>query len=171
MRRFAGIGARAAPVSMCQKATDLAYALAERDWGLNSGNADGMDVGFAKGINRVDPARVNLYMPWSTYKPQNLCEGNNIITAMPAWTLEEVRKHCPWFDKCTPGVKKMHRRNMQIILGTQGESPVEFVICWTPGGEDVGGTGVGTRCAKAHNIPVFNLYFREHMKFLEDKLL
>jgi hypothetical protein len=34
---------------------------------------------------------------------------------------------------------------------------VEFVVCWTKHGGEVGGTAQAMRVARAHAIPIFNL--------------
>ena len=48
-------------------------------------------------------------------------------------------------------------RNMYQVLGADLKTPTGFIICWTPGGKTVGGTGQAIRVAKDHNIPIFNL--------------
>jgi hypothetical protein len=45
-----------------------------------------------------------------------------------------------------------------IILGKNLDEPVKFVVCWTPGGKVVGGTGVAIQIAHKNNIPVINLF-------------
>lgn len=47
---------------------------------------------------------------------------------------------------------------MMQILGKNLDKPVEFVVCWTKNGKDIGGTGAAIRCALDHGIPVYNLF-------------
>ncbi|GAG46694.1 unnamed protein product, partial [marine sediment metagenome] len=49
--------------------------------------------------------------------------------------------------------------------------PVDFIICWTPGGREVGGTAQAIRIAKANHIKVFNLAVEEDYNFWKEKLL
>ena len=66
------------------------------------------------------------------------------------------RLHPAW-NRCSPAVRKFHARNAAVILGPGLDRPVDAVVAWTPGGKDVGGTGVSIRIARAHGIPVLNL--------------
>ncbi len=43
------------------------------------------------------------------------------------------------------------------VLGSDLETPVSFVVCWTIGGKISGGTGQALRIAKDLGIPIFNL--------------
>ena len=47
-----------------------------------------------------------------------------------------------------------------IILGNKLDTPVQFVICYTPDGKNSGGTGLGMMIAEDHGIPVFNLFYK-----------
>ena len=49
-------------------------------------------------------------------------------------------------------------RNAIQILGQDGNTPVDFVLCWTADGKASGGTGQAIRIAQAFDIPVYNLY-------------
>ena len=44
-----------------------------------------------------------------------------------------------------------------IILGSELDKPVDFVVCWTKGAKEVGGTAMGIKVAKKYSIPVFNI--------------
>jgi cell division GTPase FtsZ len=54
-------------------------------------------------------------------------------------------------------VRKLHARNAMIVLGKNLDDPVDFIICWTPGGTGSGGTGQALRIARAYGIPVYDL--------------
>jgi hypothetical protein len=51
----------------------------------------------------------------------------------------------------------MMGRNSYQMLGSDLKIKTDFVICWTPGGKMVGGTGQALRMAAYYGIPVFNL--------------
>jgi hypothetical protein len=63
---------------------------------------------------------------------------------------------------------------MMQVLGADGNSPVEFLVCWTPKGDwmssEVGGTGYALRCALTNNIPIFNLGYEDQKVFFENHL-
>lgn len=59
-------------------------------------------------------------------------------------------------NACKPYVKKLHGRNVQIILGYYLDTPVEFVVCWTYKGNQQGGSALGMRLAGGLDIPVYN---------------
>jgi hypothetical protein len=58
-------------------------------------------------------------------------------------------------------IKALLARDMQQILGADGETPCDFVVCWTPDGLDSGGTGYAIRCATDYGIPVYNVQTKE----------
>ncbi len=150
---YAGIGARATPPSILTAMTLMAGWLARQGWHLNSGGAAGADSAFAEGA----PAdRRTLYLPWPGY---NNHAGPDCRVLSPA-ELEPclaiaARLHPAW-DRCSPGVRKLHARNA-AILGVGAGRPVDAVVAWTPGGTVTGGTGMAIRIATDAGIPVLNL--------------
>jgi hypothetical protein len=65
----------------------------------------------------------------------------------------------PAWDILSQGAQKLHARNVHQILGPDlsRPTPVEFVLCWTPDAQVVGGTATAIRLAQDRNIPVYNL--------------
>ena len=63
----------------------------------------------------------------------------------------------PAWERCSPAVRKLHARNVVVILGETLDQPVDAVVCWSERGEPVGGTGMGIRIAEARGILVLNL--------------
>ena len=61
------------------------------------------------------------------------------------------------WQRCGRAARAMHTRNVEIILGYELDSPVKFLLCWTPGGRETGGTALGIRVARANGVPVYNL--------------
>jgi len=59
---------------------------------------------------------------------------------------------------------------MMVLLGAGLDDPVEFVLCWTPGGETVGGTGHLIRAARSYGIPVYNLFHSTALDHLRREL-
>ena len=67
-----------------------------------------------------------------------------------------ARLHPAW-ERCSRAVRKLHARNVTILLSKTCDQPVSAVTAWTPGGVVTGGTGMAIRIAEAHGIPVLNL--------------
>lgn len=47
---------------------------------VRSGNADGADVAWAKGVNSVAPERLELFVPQKKVPKKNIVPGNRVIT-------------------------------------------------------------------------------------------
>ena len=63
----------------------------------------------------------------------------------------------PAWERCSRTVRKLHARNVAILMGRNCDRPVDAVACWTAGGLVAGGTGMAIRIAEALGIPVLNL--------------
>ncbi|MYE58242.1 MAG: DUF1768 domain-containing protein [Alphaproteobacteria bacterium] len=151
---WAGIGARKTPPSVLADMTALSRSLAEDGWRLSSGGAHGADSAFAAGI----PAEQRtVWLPWPNY---NELSGPDCRVPSPERMQECLataeRLHPAW-HKCSQGARKLHARNVAILLGPQLDRPVDAVVCWTEGGAVAGGTGMALRIAAERGIPVFNL--------------
>ena len=48
-------------------------------------------------------------------------------------------------------------RNSYQVLGYHLDSAVDFILCYTKNGKDVGGTSQAIRIARDYNIPIFNI--------------
>lgn len=147
---YAGIGARDTPPQiLCEM-----YRLGERLWQsyahvLRSGGAIGADRSFYDGCNNVG-GRSEIYekvISAADYDQQLYRTAYELAESMhPAWS------------NCSPLARHLHTRNMFIISDWDLTDPVQFVICWTPLGKIVGGTGMGIRYAVSRGIPVINMY-------------
>jgi len=145
--KYAGIGARKTPKHILSHMTASAKFLASREWVLRSGGAHGADTAFEKGAGDSK----EIYLPWKGYNNHlsdlhEVCEDALLLasTTHPNW------------ERCSEGVRKLLARNNYQLLGKTLDDPVEFVLCWTPEGKIVGGTGQALRVAKAYNIDVIN---------------
>ena len=74
--------------------------------------------------------------------------------------------HSYRFDK--PSHKALHSRNAMQVLGFDLDDPVDFVLCWTPGGNKLGGTATAIRIAEDHNVPVYNLGNPETLEWFKN---
>ena len=151
---YAGIGARRTPPDILSVMTRLAQWLHRTGWHLNSGGADGADRAFADGATAESRT---LVLPWPGYNGHagSDCRTLSAEERQPALDLA-ARLHPAW-QKCSRGVRALHARNAAVVMGPGLNRPVDALICFTPRGELVGGTGLSLRMAGEAGIPVVNL--------------
>lgn len=146
---YTGVGSRETPPDMMRKLEYIGERLAELGYTLRSGGARGADMAFQRGAQDVD-GLVTVYHAKGKFKH-----------LIPEWCFEEVRKHIPPdrppFDSMEEHTRKLLARNMLQVLGDDGKTPSEFLVCWTPAGLTDGGTGYALRCAAAHGVMTYNL--------------
>lgn len=142
-RFYTGIGSRETPKKILGDMEMMAKDLSKINYILRSGGAKGADTAFELG---AECGKMVIYRPQDS---------------IPDWAYEEVAKFIPKdrppLHRMNDWVQKLLARNMMQILGDDGNSPSNFVICWTPKGVDDGGTGYAIRCAWEHDIRVYNL--------------
>lgn len=105
---------------------------------LRSGGAFGADSAFEKGAGAA----------------KEIFRGQDATKA----AIELAGQYHPAWPACSSWARRLHGRNSMILLGQDLNDPVDFVVCWTPGGLVTGGTGQAIRVARAYNIPVLNLF-------------
>lgn len=155
-RAYAGVGSRKTPPEILAFMDEIGRYLAGDGWTLRTGNCRGADQAFQAGANSVAPARVELFLPWPDYERENIATGN-VFRTPGEQAFAIAGRHHPAWARCNPGVRSMHARNVEIILGPDLARPVEFLICWTSGGREVGGTAQALRIARGYDIPVYNM--------------
>lgn len=164
-KSYAGIGARITPENILHTMCSGAMQLAKEGYLLRSGHADGADQAFQMGANKLS----RVYLPWPSYNQNVQIHGNKIVPEN--WALHhEAAIHHPIWDELSQGVQKLLARNVAILLGSRMDDPVDFVICWTPEGKEVGGTGHAMRIAEKWDIPVYNLGKQGELERLSDML-
>ena len=142
VRYYAGIGSRQTPPAVLLWMEQIGYQLGQAGWCLRSGGAKGADSAFESGCNRAEGKKQIFYAEDCTTYARNLAAIYH-----PAW------------DRCSEYARKLHGRNMMILQGRdlRAEDEVFCVICWTPNGHTIGGTGQAIRAATQWGIPIFNL--------------
>ena len=160
MKSYAGIGSRSTPFDIQLVMRDLAQAL-ENDYILRSGGADGADDAFFEGVTpERRKTRTQIFLPSKCFRRHEApLRGCIDATRLPAWprALETVDKYHPMPTRLAPFARRLMARNAMQVLGPDLDDPVSFVVCWTPGGEVVGGTSQAIRIALDHGIPIRNL--------------
>ena len=152
--RYAGIGARATPAAALADMTVIAEWLARTGWHLSSGGADGADAAFASG---AAAGQRTVWLPWQGYNGHRGPDCRVLSAAAMAACMEIAAPLHPAWERCSPAVRKLHARNVAVLLGETLDRPVDAVACWTAMGRDQGGTGMAIRIAEANRIPVLNL--------------
>lgn len=142
---YAGIGSRKTPFKILQLMTSIAKSLDDLGYVLRSGGAFGADTAFAKGaVNK------EIYT-----EKDSIIEAENIAS----------KTHPAWYN-CNRYARKLLGRNVLIVLGKDLKSPVDFVVCWTAEGKNIGGTGLTVSLARSNSIPVYNLVFKSDIEKL-----
>jgi len=155
---YAGIGSRQTPPDIIKIMHDSAILLAKEGYVCNTGAALGADQAFAQGAV-IGGGVVDLKLPWSTYEEKWISSlrvmSTNVITTVLTFddkdAYNSVTQLHPAAAALKQAVMKLHARNYLII------QPAKFVICWTPEGKEVGGTGQGIRIANMLGITIYNL--------------
>lgn len=152
--KYAGIGSRKAPVPMLRLAYGIGRMYAIDGYTLRSGGAEGMDRAFERGVDFERGSKEiftmnNGYDDW-------------------AWKVTERFHPAPY--KLTRSGFLLHNRNAKIVLGNDGDDPVDFVICWTQDGGLKGGTAQALRIAQHYDIPIFNLCFKSVKQYYHGEL-
>lgn len=167
MKFYAGIGSRRTPFDIQLIMRDIAGALEDR-YILRSGGADGADDAFFEGVTpELRKTRTQIFLPSRCFRRHEApLQGCIDASRLPAWpkALETVEKYHPTPWSLTPFTRRLMARNAMQVLGSNLDDPVVFVVCWTPGGEAVGGTRQAIKIAMDHGIPVRNLGSEEGLK-------
>ena len=147
MPYYAGIGSRKTPKEILDLMTHIAKHMRSFGWVLRSGAAEGADTAFENGagdLKEIFTARSNI----------------------PKEAMDTVDKYHPAPSRLSPYVRKLMARNAMQIFGSDMDTPVGLVVCWTPDGANgttipttqrTGGTGQAIRIAAANGIQVLNL--------------
>lgn len=152
MKCYAGIGARNTPTEVLAVMRNSALLLAKDGYICKTGAALGADQAFGNGAGN----KLELYLPWPDYEKAWISSldypGVSVINAiLDRDAFRSVDQYHPAPGKLRPAVRLMHARNYLIVRN------VEFVVCWTPEGVVVGGTGQALRIAIAAGTPIYNL--------------
>lgn len=155
-RTYAGIGSRQTPPDILQLMQRIGKRLEERGFTLRSGGAAGADSAFEAGAT----SHKEIYLPFAGFN------GKTSPFSEASKEAFEVAKlvHPAW-QALGETARKLQARNSHQVLGQDLRTPSEFVVCWTPAGEeteaertrDTGGTGQAIALASRWRVPVFNL--------------
>jgi hypothetical protein len=148
---YTGIGARETPDNVLTSMKLMAKYMADSGHTLRSGGAPGADSAFEYGCDQADGLK-EIYLPSKGFN-QN---PSPLFGSTKEARLMAKDYHPNWANLGNAGRDFMGRNSYQV-LGLDLKTYTTFIICWTPGGKTVGGTGQALRIAKVLEIPVFNL--------------
>ena len=160
-RFYAGVGSRQTPPDILSRMKTIAQDLSRKGWVLRSGGAEGADTAFEIGAG----SKKEIFLPWKGFNGNDSGFHN---PTLGAYKLAE--SVIPWWGTMSDGAKKLHARNAHQVFGWTLKEPVEFVLCWTQGGEPKGGTRTAIVLAHQANIPVINLW-RDKFNYSEFDLV
>ena len=143
---YTGVGSRKVPLYFSLWFTKLARVL-DQHYTLRSGGADGCDIAFENGATNKE-----IYLPW---------KGFNNNTSPLYDVCDDAKYMARWIHplgkKLDGPALLLHARNCYQVLGKNLDTPSEFLICWTPNGETVGGTATAIKLATFYGVEVINL--------------
>lgn len=150
-RYYTGIGSRSTPPELEFTIRILAFELARLGFVLRSGAADGADAMFERSAIMAG-GRTEIWLPWAGFNGH----GSSYVVDSPKAYELAASVHPAW-GRCSEAAQHLHARNVHQVLGVDLRTPSELVVCWTPGGETVGGTATAIRIAERFGVPVHNL--------------
>lgn len=124
--------------------------MARNEWTLRSGGAKGADTAFELGCDDRE-GKKEIYLPYKNFNGN----GSPLFHVERKARLLAKLFHPNW-PALGPTARDFMGRNTYQILSSDLDTPVSFVICWTPKGQVTGGTGQALRMANHYGIPVFN---------------
>jgi hypothetical protein len=170
-RIYAGIGSRETPDHVLSLMNRLSLYLESVEWGLRSGGAKGADTAFENGVTQA--VNKSIYLPAPEFNGRragrNGCIDSSSLRHWPR-AMALVDKYHPDPKRLSPFARKLMARNSFQVLGPNLSSPASCIICWTRGGEQVGGTSQAIRIAINHGIMIRNLGIDDEYKMMSNWL-
>jgi hypothetical protein len=174
---IAGIGSRKTPADILNQMEELGRLCQSLGVWVRSGHAPGADTAWEKGASD----RCIVYLPNANfgsakfYTTHITCLADaNSQRSHSSWQAFEIHEAALKRAKDSVAIyhkgshhlkefgRRCHTRNYFQIMGSkEQEVPVKGVICWTPiskNGKATGGTRQAIDLARAHGIPIFNLF-------------
>ncbi len=166
---YAGIGARKTPGNILHAMIQVGTYMAAEGHVLRSGGAPGADHAFEIGcdFNRGgNTAHLKkIYLPWERFENHNSTRCGVSREAMDVAALFH-----PGWSHLGQSARLLMGRNSYQILGTDLKTKADFVVCWTLGGQIIGGTGQALCMALFYEIPVIN-FGSAPLNIINDRLM
>ncbi len=149
---YAGIGSQQFDAFFNESCVALGRYLASQGLTLRSGATKGCCKAFERGCD-VSGGKKEIIIPHCGFEGSN----SNFVIPPCSKAFKVVSQIHGHWNKCSPASKRLLACEVLQVLGLDLEHPVDFVVCWTPYGKEVGGTRIATTIARMHKIPIFNL--------------
>ena len=162
---YAGIGARRTPGNILHAMVGVAEYLTKDGHTLRSGGAQGADRAFEIGCDRLQGHK-EVYLPWKGFE-----QSNSPLYVVTQEAMDVAALFHPAWSGLSQGARKLMGRNSYQMLGPELVTKTDFVVCWTPEGKVVGGTGQTLRMAEYYGIPVFNLGGAASLQVMSRRIL
>lgn len=147
MSKFLTIfGSRKTPPDVIETLEKIADFFSKKGYVLRSGGADGADSVVTRANGKKE-----IYLPWKGFN--GVYDG--ILWSQANW--DAAHNYHPVWDSLSANVKCLHARNVSLCLGLDNQTPSELAVCWTPNGEEIGGSATAIRICKDRKIKLFNL--------------
>ncbi len=150
---YTGIGSRSVDPQTGEMIKAIAFELGKQQYTLRSGGADGCDTYFEYGCDRAE-GKKDIFLPWPSFNKR--VSKYSYVDSDALNMVRELLGPQHW-NNLSQGAQKLHARNCYQVLGYDLKMPSKFLICWTPNGDDVGGSRTAILLARKHNIPIYNL--------------
>ncbi len=171
MNKYTGIGSRSTPKEVLEQMNKISLYFYRKGFILRSGRAQGADFeGFEKPLlpYMKDKQVAEIFLSWNNF--ENNCgvekawhDGKNYFTFtnLDKKVQNKAMKLAESFHEnwaaVSDGVKLLLARDICQCLGADLKSPSKFVVVYTAGGAEIGGSRIAIRTAKKYKIPLFNL--------------
>lgn len=135
----------------------IALILYENGLILRSGGAPGADAAFESGVPHF--MGKEIYIPWKNFEQRTEIDqiDNDIVCGGSREAASIAERFTPGWHSLQIGGKKLHTRNVFQVLGRDLNTPSKFLICWTSGAREIGGTRTALVLAREYKIPIYNL--------------
>ena len=163
-KTFTGIGSRATPKSLIPKIEELCEELTDLNFVLRSGGAMGADSFWEEAYDKFGGTK-QIYLPWQGFN-DNLSD----LFKVSENALKLAEKYHPNWNRVGQKARLLLGRNSHEVLGRKLIHPSSFVICWTPNGQIIGGTGQAIRLAQDFRIPIYNLALESDILKLDNRI-
>lgn len=164
MKVYAGVGSRKTQKVILDLMWRTAVVLRRNGWTCRSGHANGADRSFEDGARQ----EAEIYLPFPGYNGR-VVWARSVVDRPQSEAYTIASGLHPNWSACSSDARALHARNVHILCGPDVTKPelARFMICWTPGAREVGGTGMSIRIAEYFGVEIFNLALAHHRERLE----
>lgn len=146
-----------APPHAINSAKEIADFLSDKNFVLRTGGGN-TDI---ENLFEASTPHKELYLPWKNFneKDSKIVRYSDHIREIAQWQQ-------PSYESLVPFKQSFINRNIAVVLGKEGTSPLRFLICWSQDGIEhpahrtsaTGFIGICITVAGLIKVPIFNLH-------------